>query len=159
MAHKLFGDKLNFAIELEVESPLDRFGIILIWFKGLAIGTRDDVAMLGVPLYSLKFIENSIDSSFETMNKTDVYSFIKSENNLEGGKFYKHFGDTFDDFSIVAYTSDDTVVFIWKLHESPFFSYNNYPAGILSAIVPLQDYLNVIYECENYLGLNQNKKH
>lgn len=157
MINKLFGNKQCFAIEIEMESAFSRFGKILLWFNGIPMGTWDEEAMIGVPIYSLSHIEECFSDVFESRTAEEIYSSIKLENNVEYGVFYKSLGDTFDDFSIAAYLSKGKVFFVWVLNDEPFFEYKNYPKEVVMVAVPLQEYQKVIFECKEFLGLNKDQ--
>ena len=83
------------------------------------------------------------------MSDIEVFDFIKSEDNLEGGRYFLSLGEGFDDFSIVVYRFNDMLKFIWKLHDDrPFssFQYEGYPHLIQSAEIEINEFHEVVTE-------------
>jgi hypothetical protein len=147
----LIGNKDSFAIEFSVD--LERHthnlcGWHRLWLGGKYVGAYEDICIFGVTLNELEhFVKLNINTkSFDGLSKRDIYRFIKFEDIPGLGKYwFTPGGDSFDDFSMVVYSDDETYKFIWKLRRKPFFDYKNYPKkGLQSAEVPIKDFKQVI---------------
>jgi len=68
------------------------------------------------------------------------------------GRYYFTPGEAFDDFSIILYACNGNFNFIWKLHEDPFFEYPDYPEGIQSAQVCINEYQTIVAEFKKIIS-------
>lgn len=153
----LVGDKNDFGIEYAVQSN-DKYvmGNIRLWFKGVYVGSYSDVNILTSILFVLEGVNPDLidGKSFEGMSPEQIYGVIKSDDNYDGDKYYFTPGEAFDDFSVVVYAVDDKLNFIWRLHDEPYFSHPDYPLGIQSAQISLDEYRQVIMDFKKKITRN-----
>lgn len=146
----IVGDSNIFAIEFNIHASLSHhvMGQIRLWFNDLYLGDFEDINILGVTLYQLERLSKMNDNgdSFEDISEEDVYNLIHSEDNLDGNGCYFSPGESFDDFSIVVYNHDGVLKFIWKLLETPFYKYSDYPKGIKFAKVSVEYFSQTVAE-------------
>lgn len=146
---RLIGCVDSFAIEYAIESNSPKkMGKIRIWLKGNYLGAYDDVNILSVTLHQLEKLSPECLEEIVAKGKSEeeIYSYIKSGTCADNGKFMLSLGESFDDFSIVVYLSGEKIKFLWELHEDPFYTYPNYPRGLLSADIPVETLREVISE-------------
>ncbi|KEQ11796.1 hypothetical protein [Endozoicomonas numazuensis] len=151
---KVIGNKYTFAINYEIESVSPSImGRVCLWVGNTCIGTIDDTNLLSVTLYQLKKMNPVMldGTQFRGLKESQIYQTIKSDNNLELDRYFMSFGESFDDFSIVAYFLDGFMCFIWILLDHPFFTYINYPKDIQFAKVPINVFSEVIAQFEDEL--------
>lgn len=151
-----FGNKDSFAVEFAVQR--ERYsrhlmGNLRLWLGGNYIGAYEDINILSTTLHDLHVLttKNICSDSFDGINEEQVYQFIKSDDNLEGGRYFFHPGEAFDDFSAVVYRHNGMFKFIWKLEEKPFFEYENYPKGFQWAEVPEDEFRDVVVDFSKQL--------
>ncbi len=156
----LIGTKENFAVEFNVQSERYNrhlFGGIRLWLDGKYLGAYEDVNILSVTWYQLELLARDTriyNDDFVKINDSEVFDFIKSEDNLEGGRYFLSLGEGFDDFSVVVYRFDDAIKFIWKLHDDrPFssFQYDDYIHSIQSAEIEINEFHEVVTEFKKKL--------
>ena len=143
------GDKNSFGIEYAVQSKSKyTMGNMRLWLEGRYIGAFDDVNILTSTLMILEILSPEfVDSDeFVGMDSEQIYEHIKADGNYDGDRFYFTPGEAFDDFSIVVYSQGGYFNFIWKLHDDPYFQYPDYPKGIQSAQVSVDEFCKVVTE-------------
>lgn len=151
----LIGDKNCFGIEYAIQSRNSHtMGNLRMWLGGMYIGAIDDVNILTSILFELEGLDpQTIDGSvFSGMASDVIYESVKSESDSNCDKYYFTPGEGFDDFSIVAYTSNGTFNFIWKLHDDPYFEYPDYPEGIQSAQVSVNEFQKIVMKFKEVLS-------
>jgi hypothetical protein len=129
-------------------------GSVRLWVKNTYIGTFDDINLLNVTLHQLKKANPAMldGERFRGLRESEVYKIIKSGKMSESDKYFQSFGESFDDFSIVAYYLDGFMYFIWILLDTPFFTYINYPKGIQFSKIPINVLSEVIVQFEDELS-------
>lgn len=150
----IIGNSDRFAIEFKVdpERPTNNlFGWLKLWFGGNYVGAYENICMPSITLHALEeFTKINLETSnFEKLSIDAIYCSIKSGELDE--YWFAPGGDSFDDFSIVVYSHNGFYKFIWKIIENPFFEYNNYPDGFLSAEVNIEEFKRVIKDFKKLL--------
>ena len=156
----LIGKKENFAIEFNIQSERYNrhlFGGIRLWLNGKYLGAYQDINILSVTWYQLELLTkdtNIENNDFAKKSDKEVFDFIKSGDNLEGGRYFLCLGEGFDDFSVVVYRFNDMIKFIWKLYDDrPFssFQYEDYPHSIQSAEIEINEFHKIVTEFKTKL--------
>lgn len=151
----LVGDKNGFGIEYKIQSRNSHvMGNMRLWLEGKYIGAFEDVNILTTVLIKLEaFGPEFVDSDdFIGMSPMQVYEHVKAEGNCDSDRFYFTPGEAFDDFSIVVYSKDGYFNFIWKLHDDPYFQYPDYPKGIQSARISVEEFHKVVMEFKKIIS-------
>ncbi|TJZ77318.1 hypothetical protein [Chitiniphilus eburneus] len=141
------GDKEKFAIELASNEELGhKVGRLRIWLGDKYIGTFDDASIYSLVLMQLKNVlaKNLDVECLDFDDMVRVYDLIKSEKFDGAARYFLSLGDSFDDFSIVAFCKDGEVFFIWTLMDEHFFEYEDYPTGLQYSIVPVAYFSKVL---------------
>lgn len=146
----LIGDRNEFAIEYQVnKNNGDLFGNICLWIGNIKIGYYEEEVLLLVAKSALERLLENIGeinrSNLAGKNKEDLFKQIYSIEDANGIYLISP-GESFDDFSFFAFSHEDTLYFCWKLHEDPFFDYDDYPKDIQLKTVPISVYKNVLQQ-------------
>ncbi len=145
------GDKSTFAIEASIEARGGPpFGGVRIWLANRYVGAYEDPVPLFTFLSSIKRIPDlDIGAAGEFARSDEAFLAGVISGAMKGGDKYRlYLGESFDDFSVVGYRGREVIRIVWSLHENPFFSYPDYPAGIQSASVPSQAFERVVANFE-----------
>ncbi|UXY15340.1 hypothetical protein N8I74_18825 [Chitiniphilus purpureus] len=153
---EFLGDAKVFAIEFSSRQDLkQRSGPLQIWLGGKKIGTLDDTSVYSLVLAQLEsIVSKNMDFYSEKTDIFGVYDLIKNGEIDDAGKYFLSLGDSFDDFSVVAFCSGAEVIFIWELLSEHFFEHDNYPEGLQTSAVPIKAFsavLNEFREIKNFL--------
>lgn len=143
------GDPQIFSIELAYNEELNPWmGRMRIWLGGNYIGTLDDTSIYSLVLFQLEkiFVKNLDLINSNIVDIHQLYNLIKSEEIDGAGKYFLLLGDSFDDFSIIAFCKNDEIIFLWMLLDKPFFKYKNYPVGLQCSIIPVAFFSKVLSE-------------
>lgn len=154
VSEKIIGKKGTFAIAYNIQSVNSHImGSLCLWVDNKYIGAFEDINPLSATLYQLKKMTPYMldGEQFRGVKEYEVYQIIKSGKVSESDKYFQSFGEAFDDFSIIAYSLDGFMNFIWRLLEAPFFTYKNYPEGLQFAKIPIDDLAEVVARFENEL--------
>lgn len=147
----LIGNKKSFAIEYSFSDSKSKIGRMRLWVNGYYIGAFEDENILSVASYSLKkFTWPEVDKDIKSIaNEKDIHNQIISGNDFENGEYFLSLGEAFDDFSLIGYVQNSNFIISWELSEAPFFDYPNYPNGIISIKVLIEDFNEVVSQfCE-----------
>ncbi len=145
---RTIGSKEIFAIEMEITTVKPYLmGKLCLWIGGVRVGTFDDEVMLLTIKSSLDSFLNEFDEiknpEFTRMTDEDLFSLMYSDD-FDNSPYLLHLGESFDDFSFFAFTAEDEVHFVWKLQDKPYFSYPNYPEGVIHKKVKIKEIAEVI---------------
>lgn len=143
----LLGNKDIFAIEYEFQDGSTGSGKIRLWLNSCYIGAYEDINILSVTLAQLENLalsESIENEGFVESSIEETYFYIKEGNDEGAGKYFLSLGEAFDDFSIVVYSFKGSFNFIWKLWDDPFFEYEGYPKGLLSASIPIDFFKQIV---------------
>lgn len=147
----LIGNKTQFGIEYEVTSTEDgRLGRIRLWLDGKYLGSIDDIGILSVTVNQLGRLLEKPDSGEEFLEKSsdEILELSKAGSIENGGRLLISLGESFDDFYVLAFRNRENIRFFWKLNESSFFSYHNYPPHVMCADVPVEQIRRVVSDFE-----------
>ena len=150
-----FGDQSKFAIEVDITRPGDSpFGFVLIWLDGVHIGAHQDKVLILVFLHRMKRISGlEIKGCNFPFDSGDVFFRKIMNGEVEDGDEYRlGLGESFDDFSMIGYRDSSNVTIVWRLGESPFFEYPDYPKGIQIAEVPVDMFTDVVSRFEQFIA-------
>jgi len=148
----MIGEKSNFGIEYEIQS-IDYYvgtsdpyvlGHMRVWIEGKYIGAYEDVDMLGVAWWALEVEGNMKESQLSNKTADDIYDLMITEGIPDVS--HCHLGPPFDDFVTLSYVCNGKIHFIWKLVDEPCFQYPDYPKGVQSAEVSVEEYRRVVSE-------------
>ena len=151
----LFGDKSKFAIEVDITRPdASPFGLVLICLGGINVGADQDEVPILLFLHRIKRISGlEIESCNFRFDSGDVVFRKIMSGEIEGGDKYRlGLGESFDDFSMIGYRDASSVTIVWRLVESPFFEYPDYPKGIQIAEVPVDMFTDVVSRFEQFIA-------
>lgn len=145
---RIVGNKENFAIESEITTTKPYLmGKLCLWIGGIQVGTFDDEVMLLTIKASLTNLLEELDEikkhEFVGMKDEDVFNLIYDDE-FDNGPYLLHLGESFDDFSFFAFATEDEIHFFWQLHDKPYFSYPNYPEGIIHKKVKINEVAEVV---------------
>jgi hypothetical protein len=62
-------------------------------------------------------------------------------------------GEGFDDFLVFCYSCNNRLYFVWKLYHKPFFAYPDYPEGVQSADISIDECRRVVAEFARIIDL------
>ncbi len=141
----IIGNKNEFAIEFE-EVGEKNLAKCRIWLGNIELGYYED------RIY-LSYIESALTNilkkdlnviQFNNLTHFEIYNLIyeKLDSDLEKCKI--SFGESFDDFLICVYQTEDELTFLWKYVEDPYFKYANYDNDLHIVKVKLE-YFKMIY--------------
>lgn len=124
---------------------------LTININGLSFGTLDS------PTYMPSFIgdlRKLLQAPTHKNNNLTIENFLENLciNHDLGDHYHLTLEETFDDFSKIGVRSQESIFFLFKLHENPFFTYPNLSENIIyaehvtinaveSALKELMDYL------------------
>jgi len=144
----IIGDKNNFAIEYIIcKTKPHLMGKFCLWVNNIYIGDKDEEVMLlsvnhylKIRMSQLYVLENDI---IKEMPPSKVYEYIYNEK-YNHTRYLLNLGESFDDFSTIIYLVNDCINFIWKIYEDSAYKYPDYPIGINSASVDLDEFSNIV---------------
>lgn len=152
----LIGDKGGFGIEYEIQSSDSHvMGNMRLWLGGKYVGAFDDVNILSVALFQLEGVDSKRIDGCEFVDEAagKVYEIIESGDIPDNRRYLLMPGEAFDDFSIYWYACNGNLYFVWKLIDNPFFEYPDYPRGIQSAQVSIDEFLRIVAEFRKTISI------
>ena len=87
---------------------------------------------------------------FQGLSYNAIYEAVK-ESPDECDGYHLILGDTFDDFSMTVFATNNQYVFIWKLNDDPFFNYQDYPKEVLHGTVQKESFEKVVKQFRQLL--------
>ncbi|MDG4597743.1 MAG: hypothetical protein P9F75_19005 [Candidatus Contendobacter sp.] len=90
-----------------------------------------------------KFVNKTVDEIYESINSGAV---------PDSYMYYFSPGPAFDDFIIVTYVCNGKIFFIWELVDNPFFEYPDYPEGIQSAEVSVDEFRKIVLKFKKIIS-------
>jgi len=78
-------------------------------------------------------------------NREELFKHIYSKE-PEAGKYFFAPAESFDDFTVLTFSSRENLYFCWKLDEDSIFEYGDYPKGIHFKAVPIVVFRNVLQQ-------------
>ncbi len=149
---RIKGEINSFAIECDVTKVSPHLmGHLCLWIGGIKVGAYEDEVMLSNVKAALDRIIAGLDGrqnlDFSKMSKESLFSLIY-DGDFDNSRYLLQLGESFDDFSLFAFTASDEINFIWKLHDDPFFSYPNYPKDILHKKVKISELVSIVEDKE-----------
>lgn len=153
LASGLIGDKAYFAIEYAISPKKPSsdyvFGYMRIWLNNIYYGTYEDENILGVAIGCLEHILKSYigGSIFDALSDDEIFNYVFYGGEIITDRYRLILGEMTDDFSALVFKQgEDDFKFIWRLHEKPYFTYDDYPPGVHSAIVNINIFEQVVSE-------------
>lgn len=149
---RIKGNIESFAIESEItKSTPYLMGHLCLWIGGIQVGAYEDEVMLLCVKASLDQIVKGMDQQqnldFVKMKTEDLFALIYS-GDIDNGQYLLHVAESFDDFSFFTFAANDEIHFVWKLRDDPFFSYPNYPKGVIHKTVKISEFTSVVQDKE-----------
>ncbi len=157
-----FGNKEHFAVEIEKDPTylFPGYAKVRIWAEGLYLGDFDDVAYLSALFASLEGDMERIKVlplSCQCMSPEEV--FIERFDRQDESDYKEELDsynmlctDTFDDFLVLGYqTNDEKMIWVWRLCEDHYSNYPDYPPGILTARLNIASVVDVVHRAKSYL--------
>jgi len=134
----LFGDKKEFAIEIEFEDN-KQYAYILLYLSNIYIGKKDDITY--VPSFFAS-LENEFENiqelpiEYRKLSCIEIFKILYPANELDDypEELYNfsiaNLEDTFDPFSMLAYKIDDDQIMFCSELDIRYYNPKNYPLGI-----------------------------
>ncbi|HTJ48124.1 MAG TPA: hypothetical protein VL443_01625 [Cyclobacteriaceae bacterium] len=157
----ILGSKEIFAIQYK-HGQNQKLGYVRFWLNNIYLGAEHDEVYFSYMQGEFRHILNNKHKLFESFPYADYDSaedildeVLKSKLELSGAnlidKYILGFGESFDDFFIVGFFSNNKINFVWKLEEKPHFEYPNYPTEALMASVDIVYFERIIKEFDKSL--------
>jgi len=135
----ILGSKEIFAIQYK-HGQNQKLGYVRFWLNNIYLGAEHDEVYFSYMQGEFRHILNNKHKLFESFPYADYDS---AEDILDG--------ESFDDFFIVGFFSNNKINFVWKLEEKPHFEYPNYPTEALMASVDIVYFERIIKEFDKSL--------
>lgn len=144
MKNFIFGNKDLVALELNIQPDSNNnYGHLRIWIGGNFIGSIEESQTISTVVYNLEGLATVNENVISLSDKSESGEYLLKKFDSQAS-FLLTLGECFDDFHICAARHVDELVFIWQLHEDPYFSYENYPKNVLKITMKITDYEDCI---------------
>lgn len=156
MDNWVLGNKNVLALEFQVSSPsIMSFSItspssndlahLRLWIGGYYLGSIEDSQMIDTAIFNLDGLSKNTKNEIDLVDKNkSAEQLIEKFNSQE--PFLLSLGECFDDFHLCAARykgaakHEDEILFVWQLHDEPYFNYENYPKRAFKVTIKVKDY-------------------